>query len=156
MTMPPFNHRWEKRLHEELKQLPEIEAPASLVPNVMAAIRARQAALAAVWYRRPATTWPMAMRVALAVSSLTLFGLLVFAGQMLPSVSESPQFATLGQQFGVFSSIFNALFNAISLVMRETVTPWLLVIIGAACASYVALFGIGSALWRTVLHPRAN
>ncbi|HEX9785022.1 MAG TPA: hypothetical protein VGA56_20130 [Opitutaceae bacterium] len=152
MTTPPFNHRWEKRLHDELRKLPELEAPPSLVPDVMAAIRARQEAQAAAWWKRPATTWPPAMRAALSVSALVLFAALVFGGQLLaPQIANSTEASWLslaGTKIAGLWSAAVALVNALGLVLREVLSPLLLVVIAGACFSYVALLGIGGALWR--------
>jgi hypothetical protein len=159
-TPPRFDQPWERRLHEELHKLPEMEAPASLVPGVMAAIRARQAAAAApAWYRRPATTWPPALRIALAVSALALFGLLVLGAQLLwPQVvasADTGALAAAGQKVITAWSIASTLADAFLLVVREALSsPWVVAILAAVCFSYLALLGAGTALWRTVLNPQ--
>lgn len=163
-TPPRFDQPWERRLHEELRKLPELEAPASLVPGVMAALRARQAAAAApVWYRRPATSWPPAWRIALAVSALTVFGLLVFGAHLLwPVLVASTQdqagtLAVAGRKLTTAWSIASTLADAVLLVVRETLSsPWLVAALAAASFFYLALLGAGTALWRTVLQsPRS-
>lgn len=156
MTTPLFDHRWEKRLHEELRKLPEHEAPASLVPNVMAAIRARENAAAVAWWRRPATSWPPPMRIAMGATALALFALLVYGGHLLaPSIAASADTGALSGTVDKIGSLWTALValvNAIGLVLRDTLSPVLLAVIAGACFSYVALLGIGGALWRAMLH----
>jgi hypothetical protein len=155
MTTPLFDHRWEKRLHEELRKLPEMDAPASLVPNVMAVIRARQEMMARAWWQRPATTWPLALQAALGAVALALFAMLVLAGHAVAPAVASPEEAGLVAQAGAkLGSLWNtsiALVNALGLVVQETLSPVLLAVIAGACFSYVALLGIGGALWRSVL-----
>jgi hypothetical protein len=159
MTTPPdsLEHSWERRLHEELRQLPEMEAPASLVPNVMAAIRARQEAAAVAWYRRPATTWPPALRIALGVSALAVFALLVLGGHLLwPQITASADagaLAAAGQKLGAIWSIASTLANAFMLVLRQCLSsPWFIGALVFTCFSYLTLLGAGSALWRAALH----
>src|SRR5690349_16789548 len=64
----------EELMHRELRKLPDLEAPASLIPRVRSAIaaRARQP-----WWRRPMLTWPLAMR---AVFIVLLLGVFTLAG----------------------------------------------------------------------------
>lgn len=156
MTTPLFNHGWEKRLHEELKKLPGLDAPDSLVPNVLGAIRARQEMAARAWWLRPATTWHPAARIALSVAALALFGLLILGGHLIaPSIAASSEMgflAQMGAKIGVVLSALVTLLNALGVIVRDTLSPVLLAMIAGACFSYVALLGIGGALWRTVLN----
>lgn len=157
MTEPIFEHPWEKRLHEELRQLPELTAPATLLPNVMAAIRARESRVLA-WYRRPATTWPPAWRIALGVAALGLFALLVAGVQLLwpglPAWIDSPLLSRIANTVSLVWSTTATLVDAFSLVVRDSLSPVLLAIAGGACLSYLILFGAGSALWRAAMRPR--
>lgn len=61
------NQDWERRLDHELKQLPDLLAPAALFHRVMLAVHQRRTL---PWYRRPWTTWP---------STLQILSLLLFA-----------------------------------------------------------------------------
>jgi hypothetical protein len=155
MTTPPFNHNWEKQLHEKLRQLPDIEAPQSLIPDVMAAIRARQEAIVA-WYRRPATTWPASLQFALGLTAMAVFVLAVFGIQQLaqgtPAAEVTGPFAAFSAKVGSIWSIIQTLVDALVVVLRNALSPLLLGVVAAACFSYLALLGIGGALWRTVMH----
>lgn len=160
MTLPPdsFEHPWERRLHEELRQLPDLEAPSTLIPGVMAAIRAREAA-AIVWYRRPATDWPPALRIALAVGSLAVFAALVFGAHLfwpqLAASAETGALADAGRRLAALWTALETVVNALGLAFRATLSsPWFIAAVAAACVSYLTLLGAGSALWRTVLSPR--
>lgn len=156
MTTPPFNHRWEKRLHEELRKLPDLEAPDTLVPNVMAAIRAQEDARSTAWWRRPATSWPSAMRIGMGGTALALFMLLVFAGHLLaPSIADSTESNFIAHTVAKFGELWTGLvivIRALAGLFRQTVSPLLLAVIAGISLSYIALLGIGGALWRAVLH----
>lgn len=82
MEPDPQLEQW---LSRKLKHLPELRAPGTLAPRVMARIRARAAA---PWYRQPWFHWPpvwQAGSLAAAVSLLVLGGWLV--GEFLPQMS---------------------------------------------------------------------
>ncbi len=160
MTTPPFNHRWEKRLRDELRKLPELEAPESLVADVMAIIRDREKIRAAVWWKRPATTWPLVARAALPVAALMAFAALIFAGQLLaPQIAASAEaggLAQAGAKIGGLWVAFVALVDAFLVIARGVLSPVLLAVVAGACFSYIALLGIGGALWRVIVNnPRS-
>jgi hypothetical protein len=146
MKTPPFENPWEKRLHDELRKLPELEAPASLIPSVMAMI-SKQPSLA--WYRRPATTWPPALRIALVVSSVCLFGLLFLAAQQFFAGSpETTFFTTLMAKGGTLFRTMETLLGACAAVMRQYAGPVMFGVIAVAGFAYFSLLGLGGALWR--------
>jgi hypothetical protein len=64
---------WEKALHRELEALPELEAPSTLIPGVLA--RLEEPATTA-WYRESWWQWPLAVRAASIVAVLALLGVL--------------------------------------------------------------------------------
>jgi hypothetical protein len=158
MTTPPerFDHEWERRLHEQLRRLPDMEAPAALVPGIMAAIQARQGAAAPVWYRRPATAWPPAARAAFGTIALALFGLAVFglhlAWPWLAASVDVAPLAAIGRKLAALWSIVPSLAEACLLVLRQGLgNPWFLGVAAFACFAYLTLLGAGGALWRVAL-----
>ena len=52
---------WEQQLHRELEDLPELQAPSTLIPRVMAHIRSETDV---PLYQRSLWQWPAALRVA--------------------------------------------------------------------------------------------
>lgn len=146
MTTPPFQNPWEKRLHDELRKLPELEAPDSLIPSVMSII-SKQTSLA--WYRRPATTWPPALRIALVVSSMCLFGLLFLAAQQFFAGSpETTFFTTLVAKGGTLFRTMETLLGACVTVIQQFAGPVMFAVIAVAGFAYLGLLGLGGALWR--------
>lgn len=154
MTTPPFQNPWEKRLHEELRNLPELEAPAGLIPSVMAAV-SKQASLA--WYRRPAMTWPAPLRIALVVLSVCLFGLLFLGVQFLMAGSPEAHFfnAVLATGETIIRTM-EAILGACLTVMRRYASPGMFAAIAAAALAYFTLLGLGGALWRVAAHQRVS
>jgi len=66
---PLSDPKWETELAQELRKLPDREAPATLIPRVMAALQAR---VRLPWWRRTWWQWPPAAQLLglLAVSSV--------------------------------------------------------------------------------------
>jgi hypothetical protein len=154
MTTPPFQNPWEKRLHEELRNLPELEAPAGLIPSVMAAI-SKQASLA--WYQRPAMTWPAPLRIALVVLSVCLFGLLFLGLQFFMTGSpETHFFNTIIAKGETIVRALQAVVGAFLTVMRQYASPVMFGAIAAAALAYFTLLGLGGALWRVAAHHRVS
>src|SRR5258705_4824538 len=72
-----YEKRLENEIHRELKKLPELIAPRTLISRVMAAIEAR---LRLPWYRQSWQVWPLPLRAVSLVILLALFGGLFFRG----------------------------------------------------------------------------
>ena len=71
---------WEKQLHRELSELPELQAPSTLIPGVLSRI-GRPAAVA--WYHSSWWQWPLAMRWASAALVVAVLGTLGWLGGAL-------------------------------------------------------------------------
>ena len=163
--MPPFEDPSDARLHAALRRMPDLRAPDSLVPGVLAAIHARELALAAraqrPWYRRPVTTWPPALRIALGVVALGLMTLVAFAPHFLDLASQDSALriglVQSWQRLGAILEALGALGSAMMIALRDSAgSPY--VIGGAAVIlfSYFALLGIGGAVWRTASQARQS
>ena len=97
----------EALIDRELKALPELQAPASLLPRVLAVIRPQ---VALPWYRRAWQSWPFGLQVASFAVLSVLFGWLCFAGwevSQVVSVSEAAQ--TIRQWLGALGAVGNTL-----------------------------------------------
>lgn len=155
---PGLEHAWERRLDAALRQLPELEAPASLVPNVMAAIRAREALCARPWWRRPATAWPPALRVAFAVAASAVLGAMILGVHQLgPEIAASTgarAAAGLGAKLAALWDAAGTLLNGFTLAARAIATPVRLAILAAMVLAQLLFLGAGGALLRSTLLPR--
>jgi hypothetical protein len=144
------NRMDDPELHRILGDLPSLKAPADLIPNVMSTIRQRQLA----WYRRPATSWPPAIQIGAIAAMLGLIaGLLwVFGDRLsglqtldLRSLVEVPMAKLIA-----LTGTIEVMLKAFTLIGRTTIGPALLLLTALASISFLALFGMGSALWRAV------
>lgn len=151
------DQKLETCLHRELRRLPDLKAPATLAPRVMAAIAAREYA---PWWRKTWADWPEGMRLAFLAMGLALAGGLVLIGLQLPHVAG---LATLtGGVSGTLSSWFHwvapyfsfagRLLGGMALVIKAAppAALWgLLAIVGLA---YATCIGLGTLGYRVVLN----
>ncbi len=161
--MPPFEDPSDARLHAALRNLPDHRAPDSLLPGVLAAIRAREQAAAVLsqlpWYRRPATSWPAPLRIALGTAALGLLAALAFVPQLIAAVTEdSPLRAAVAASWARLEVLLGALAvvgEACVTVLRESAnSPYMLGAAAVIILSYFALLGIGGVVWRTASQSR--
>ncbi|HWB99211.1 MAG TPA: hypothetical protein VG672_21025, partial [Bryobacteraceae bacterium] len=95
----------ETEIDRLLRELPELNAPASLAPRVLAAL-ARKTALP--WYRQPWTAWPFYLRLAVFVLLLTSFlALCVASYQLTRAAGFSNAVQELSQTFSWVGSVWN-------------------------------------------------
>jgi len=163
--LPPSDDRSDARLHAALRRLPDLQAPDTLIPGVLAAIRAREQAAAALartpWYRRPVTRWPAGLRIALGLFAAGLLAALAFAPELfaLTGTGSAVQ-ATLTRAWDTLSALAGALrtlFGACGAALRVSASsPYVLGGAAVVLFSYFALLGIGGAVWRTASQARRS
>ena len=99
-----FEKQLEELIHRELRKLPDLPAPDTLVSRVRSAIaaQARQP-----WWQRPLLTWPLAMRVAFIALLVGSLGLAGFYGAEI-SHGVSFRVSKVRAAFFVFRAIVGA------------------------------------------------
>ncbi len=132
-------------IHAQLRKLPEHEAPASLVANVLAAV-AEQKELP--WYKQSWSEWPRLSQ------SVFLGFLIAFAGvivQALAPLTESISMGTLAKRASVLTwlwEVCGSLFGALLLALGDLSWEWLAGLAAVAFSMYLACVGGGMALYR--------
>jgi hypothetical protein len=151
---------WERRLHAELRRLPDLTAPVGLVPGVMAAIRVREAMCARVWYRRPVTLWHPALRMTFATVALALLGALIVGAHVLaPEIAASSAAQTLASCNAKLHALWSAgraVVDSLGLIAQAAMTPQRLAVLGAIALFQLLLLGAGGAALRASLLSRAR
>ena len=144
--------RWAQR---ELRGLPLVSAPSTLVPRVLAALEARAHL---PWWQCSLWTWPLAARAAFFVMALATIGALAYFGRGLGESWSTESLAETAQaKLGVLAplwSLLAALVNAAA-TMVDSLGPnarWIGV--GLAVAMWFACVGIGSLCYRVALNRR--
>jgi hypothetical protein len=153
---PEYQKRLEAEIDRQLKALPELVAPRSLAPRVMALL-ARRASLP--WYRQSWPVWPVPVRVFALVISLALFGVLCYAGW---EFSQLPAFAVisgkLGGVFSVVSSIWNTfgvLLAAMLLAFKHLGNWFIFGSLAAVALAYAMCVGLGSVYLKVAFARRS-
>jgi len=147
--------RLEAEIDRQLKALPELVAPRSLAPRVMAVL-ARRASLP--WYRQSWPAWPMPVRVFALVVSLALFGVLCYAGW------EFTQLPAFGAVSGKLASVVSGL-SSIWKTVGVLVTAMLLAFkhlgnwfifgcLAAVALAYGMCIGLGSVYFKLAFARR--
>ncbi len=140
----PEQRELEKFIDQQLKKLPEQDAPENLVANVLAAIAAREKL---PWWKQPFTSWPRNTQ-ALLFAALAL----VFAGVVyLVRPAEVIGANAIGESVSSFAWIGRALetiANCTLVVLRLLPWQWLVAFAVVCLAMYAACVATGFALYR--------
>ena len=147
---PSKNNDLEGFIHEQLRKLPEREAPAGLSREVLRAIAAREAL---PWWRQPFTEWPAGVRNGL------YFALAALVCGVLWIVWKPAEHLTLfalmerAQSLSWVATVGDTLFKPFSIVRQNL--GWMSLALCAAIFAmmYTSCLVTGLALWR-VTHPR--
>jgi len=150
-----YEKKLEVEIDRELKSLPEIAAPATLVSRVMAAIEIRKAL---PWFRRAWDTWPGSLQGLFVVVMVALFGGICFG------VWEASHTATFGLAVhkvgGWFSSLgaiytaLNALAGVIVALIKQVNSTVLIGFLCAAGLGYALFLGLGTMYFRLAFAKR--
>jgi len=146
---PQHDKQLEARIDRVLKELPELTAPGTLMPRVLAAIAARQAL---PWYRQPWIVWPVSLRFATMLFLLASFGSLCIASfELTRAAGLATAMQEVSQTFSGLSSIWNVinvLLSAVVLVIKHLGTGFIIACCFAAALAYAICVGLGTACVR--------
>ena len=149
------DQRLEAEISRELKALPDLAAPASLVTRVMSAIDERGTE---PWYRRSWQSWPLALRFCSLGAMLLMFCAGCFA---VWTFSRSGLSALALERAGEWASTFdvvlntlNAVLSALVLVGKKLGAGFLAACLIVAGLSYVLFVGLGTLYVRLALVKR--
>jgi hypothetical protein len=149
--MPPeFDPNLEALVDAELKKLPPIPAPQSLLPKVLSAIaaRARQP-----WWQRAWWDWPLAAKAAFlllalaVVSAVSGGGVILDEGVAAYSQRVVERLTPVG---GLWDSI-QTVVNAVALSLQKLSQPFMLYALIFVGATYLICVGLGTACVRYAL-----
>ncbi len=137
----PEHEELDELLDRELRRLPPFAAPGSLAPRVMAAVRAKAAAITAPWWLQSWAAWPMYARGALVVAALLIASIFFSGSVMLDNyASQNPMANLLGD--------FATIGNTVALLWQKIGQPLFLTRIAVCVAMYFVCVGLGTAMFR--------
>jgi hypothetical protein len=142
---PEYERELEAEIDRELKRLPELSAPHTLVSRVRLAIKGRPDV---AWHRQPWQMWPSALRMGSLVMLLVLFAGLCLAGQRL---AHGEAFIGAAHRLGHWLSGVSALGNTVSvllgavgLAMKQVGTGFIVAALAALAVGYAMCLGLGT------------
>lgn len=143
----------EAMVHEELRKLPEVTAPVSLVPRVLAALGKCPRPS---WWQQAWWEWPQAVRWATAV--LAMATLIAWCGwPMLTSawlggwVGQAGALIEPGRQ--AWQELLPVGMALAALARWVSAGPWLALVAFFAATLYVLCIGVGSVFLRYFYRP---
>lgn len=145
----------EQLIHEELRKLPDMRAPETLVHRVMLAVHVRERR---AWWQRPWLTWPGPARVLSAILSVAALGALAYLG------SGAWQAAGIGnpldriwQWIDSLAPAWNwaaAAVNASVVYLQKGGQQYLLAGLALAVTMYLLCIATGTACYRLAFNRR--
>jgi hypothetical protein len=140
-----YENNLERAVERELKALPEIAAPGTLISRVMS--RLEQDA-ARPWYQRTWMVWPLGLRVASLVLLLTMVGGLCFAGW---KVSQAEAFLGLVHRANLWFTNANTLWSTLNsvvnvgvLLIKKLGTTFIVAGLLVMAMGYTMCIGVGT------------
>ena len=151
-----YEKQLETAVDRELKQLPELLAPHTLVLRVMKAIEARLVGLP--WYRQSWQMWSPALRTLSLIVMVALFSGLCFGTWKLTHLeSFAAAMQPVGSWLAGFGAIWHAmvaLISALVLAVKQLGTGFLVAIFAALALGYALCVGLGTVYLRLGLARR--
>lgn len=151
----PSDKQLEDLIHQQLKDQPDLNAPASLVPRVMRAITSPSSVLDCPrqWW-----TWRVELKIASAAASLLVLTLFVYAASQVwvefPSLEEQSILTGLWR-FGSLGVMLGETFaNALLVVAKHVGLSWLAAAVSLILLMYAACVALGTLCVRLAVKSR--
>ena len=140
---------WEKSLHRELDELPELKAPPSLIPKVMERLRRE---VAVPWYQRSLWQWPRALRAAalglMIATVVTLACAIPFAWHWLIAPALTTCQAEVAEWWEPLGRSLSTLLGVGATFWQEHLQDLLLGVALLMAAIYFTFVAAGTAVYR--------
>ncbi|MBN2507376.1 MAG: hypothetical protein JXQ71_11840 [Verrucomicrobia bacterium] len=144
----------EALIDRKLRELPELEAPPTLAPRVMAALQTR----ARAWWCRAWWDWPAAAKAAFIAVALALGGLLGGGSWVLNQNVQmlSRQWADKLPSAPPIEEALWAWIGQLWTHAGSISQPVWLTLLGGLAMAYLFCLGLGSVFVRVALHRRSD
>jgi hypothetical protein len=149
----PEHTELEKFIDQQLKKLPEREAPDDLIANVFATIAARQNA---PWYKQPFTSWPRNTQALLFAALAVMFAGAVYLASRPAEALSAGALTERATSFAWIARMFETLSSTAVGVVRGLPWQWLVALSVVLFAMYAACVATGFALYKITARQNAN
>src|SRR5438046_1881765 len=143
----------EQLVHRELRKLPELPAPETLVHRVMLAVHAKEHQR---WWQRSWWSWPRLMQVSSAAACVAAGTALVyFSAAAWQAAGIGHPLDRIWQWVSSLSPLWDwlaTLVNALVLVMQKGGQQYVLIALGVAATMYLMCVAAGTACYRLALN----
>lgn len=141
----PEHQELERFIDEQLRKLPEREAPAELIANVMQSIAQREQR---PWWKQPFTSWSRGQQALLIGGLATLAVAATYFAWAPAEQLTVNALADRVRPFGWIAEVAETVLGSAVLAVRSLPIAWLAAIAGVFVAMYAACVGAGVALYR--------
>ena len=148
----PEQKELERFIDQQLKKLPEHDAPEDLMANVFAAIKARKAA---PWWKQPFTSWPRNSQALLFGTLAVAFTAIVWAAWRPAEALSGTNLAERASSFGWVGRVLETLGSVTLAMLKSVPWQWLVAFVVVTVAMYAACAATGFAIYRITARPRA-
>ena len=152
---PEPDDKLEKLIHLELAKLPELQAPETLIPRVLEAIRSNASK---PWWQRSWFNWPVGAKMtSIGFACCVLASILIGSAilwQNASGVAPLGMVAGWLTPFAVAGDIVSTLASAALVTLNWIGTLWLVLGLVIAFLMYVSCVGMGTICFRLALNTR--
>ncbi len=149
------DHELAAAIDRELKHLPELQAPATLMSRVLSTL---ERPVLPPWYRRAWQTWPAPLQAAgMAVLLVFLAALCLGTWKLTQSASLARALHTAATQFSGLTALWaavNAICGVFVLAVKQLNTTILIAACAAMALAWAMCLGLGTVCVRLALARR--
>jgi hypothetical protein len=146
------NQRLEQQVDIVLKALPDLQAPPTLVPRVLAILEHRSSI---PWYRQAWQSWSAAARTGALAGMLALFSALCFgawkATQLDGVVAATDRVRGWTALLNTACNTIHVVWTALGHAVQQYGTSWIVAFLVAAGLGYALCIGLGTLCVRLAL-----
>ncbi|HEX7859041.1 MAG TPA: hypothetical protein VF773_01805 [Verrucomicrobiae bacterium] len=146
----PEQKELERFIDQQLKKLPEHDAPEDLVTNVFAAIKAREAA---PWWKQPFTSWPRNSQALLFGTLSVAFIAIVWAASRPAEVLSGASITEKASSFAWLGRVLETLGSVALATLKALPWQWFVAFAVVIVAMYGACVATGFAIYRITARP---
>jgi hypothetical protein len=143
-----YEQRLEKLIDSELKKLPRLAAPPTLLPDVLKEIKARAER---PWWRKSFLGWPRGAQLAFLLSAVFLCAASIYSAQLAGSWIGSHPLVPQVSRLATFCWENLALAFSTAGALANSLGVWSWVALGATgCFMYASCLGLGFAFFKVI------